>query len=400
MKKLFNTLLISILFSYSFAQNKPNMQTVKPFKIEVSQSVLDDLKTRLQQTRWPDSPQNAGWNYGTSPDYLRELTDYWIKQYDWRKHEAKLNEFPQFMVEIDGVKIHFLHIKGKGPNSKPLLLSHGWPDCFYRFYKAIPLLTEQNFDVIIPSIPGFGFSDHVAKTHDQTAELFYKLMTDVLGYKTFVAAGGDMGTGITKSIANMYPQAVKAIFLTDVGYPDGTEDWSKMSPALQEFGQFIQQWWYSEGAYNMMHSTKPQTVAFGLSDSPVGLASWILEKFYTWRFDPAKHNIESSFTKDELLTNITIYWVTQTINSSMRTYLENARVGYSGVEVQSVKYVKAPTGVAHFPGDGPLPKEWAERMVNVKYYKVLPDGGHFAALEKPEVWVKELSAFFWSDDAK
>ena len=393
MKKSLNTLILSLLLLHSFAQNKPNMQTAKPFKIEVAQSVLDDLKARIKQTRWADAPENAGWNYGTSPDYLKELADYWVNKYDWRKHEAQLNKFPQFTVEIDGVKLHFLHIKGKGSNPKPLLLTHGWPDCFYRFYKAIPLLTEQNFDVVIPSIPGFGFSDHVAKNDDGTADLFYKLMTEVLGYKTFVAAGGDMGGPITKSLANGYPQAVKAIFLTDVGYPDGTEDWSKMSPAEQQFGQTIQQWWYQEGAYNMMQSTKPQTVAFGLNDSPVGLASWILEKFNTWRFDSANQGIETSFTKDELLTNITIYWVTQTINTSMRTYLENTRATYSG-GLRSGKYVETPTGVAHFPGDGPLPKEWAQRKVNVKRFTDFPSGGHFAALEKPAEWVKELNAFF------
>jgi pimeloyl-ACP methyl ester carboxylesterase len=399
MKKLIGTLFLSILLLHSTAQNKPNMQTVKPFKIEVPQSVLDDLKARIKQTRWADAPENAGWNYGTNPAYLKELADYWANQYDWRKHEAKLNEFPQFIAEVDGIKIHFLHIKGKGADPKPLILSHGWPDCFYRYYKVIPILAEQGFDVIVPSIPGFGFSDHVSKSVDGSAEIFYKLMTDVLGYKTFIAAGGDMGTGITKGLANKYPEAVKAIFLSDVGYPDGTEDWSKMSPALQEFGQFIQQWWYTEGAYNMMHSTKPQTLANGLNDSPVGLASWILEKFYTWRFDPAKHDIEKSFSKDELLTNITIYWVTQTINSSMRTYLETARATYTG-GLESAKYVKTPTGVAHFPGDGPLPKEWAERMVNVKRYTVFPDGGHFAALEKPDLWARELITFFSDIEVK
>lgn len=401
MKKLRNALLISLLFTQAFAQKKPDMQTATPFKIEVPQSVLDDLKTRLQQTRWPDAPENAGWNYGTSPDYLRELTDYWINKFDWRKQEATLNQFPQYTVEIDGIKLHFLHIKGKGKNPKPLLLSHGWPDCFYRFYKVIPLLTngEQTFDLIIPSVPGFGFSDHVSKNDDGSAELFFKLMTDVLGYKTFLAAGGDMGTGITKSIANLHPEAVKAIFLTDVGYPDGTEDWSTMSPAEQEFGKVIQQWWYTEGAYNMMHSTKPQTVAFGLNDSPAGLASWIVEKFNTWRHDPQKSSIETSFSKDELLTNITIYWVTQSINSSMRTYLENWRAAYSG-GLKSSQRVEVPTGVAHFPGDGPLPKEWAERKVNVKRFKEIPTGGHFAALEKPEIWASEVRSFFWSEDAK
>jgi len=410
MNHLLNLLSIIILTGYSFAQtNKFNtaMSKVQPFRIEIAQDVIDDLTTRLKQTRWPDAPDNAEWNYGTNPAYLRELVNYWITQYDWRKQEAALNKFPQFKTTIDGVGIHFIHVKGKGKNPKPLLLAHGWPDSFFRFYKVIPLLTDpasyggnpdESYDVIVPSGPGFGFSDHVSLADDSTAKLYHKLMTEVLGYPTFVAAGGDMGTTIIKSLAIQFPQAVKAIHLTDVGYPNGTEDWSKMSPAEQQFGQFIQQWWYTEGAYNMIHSTKPQTLAFGLNDSPVGLASWILEKFNSWSDN--KGNIENSFTKDELITNIMIYWVTQTINSSMRTYLENARASYGPQGPKPVVRVEVPTGVAAFPGEAPLPKEWAERMVNVKRFTKMPKGGHFAALEEPKLWVGELNAFFYSNDAK
>ncbi|WP_315822832.1 alpha/beta hydrolase [Paraflavitalea speifideaquila] len=251
--------------------------------------------------------------------------------------------------------------------------------------------------MIVPSIPGFGFSDHVSLADDSTARIFAHLMTDVLGYQNFVAAGGDMGTGIIKSMAVQYPQTVKAIHLTDVGYPNGTEDWSTMSPAEQQFGQFIQYWWYSEGAYNMIQSTKPQTLAFGLNDSPVGLASWILEKFNTWSDN--KGNIENSFTKDELLTNITIYWVTETINSTIRTYLENARASYGPQGPKAPVKVEVPSGVAVFPAEAPMPIEWARRMVNVKRFTRMPQGGHFAALEVPEAWVGELNAFFWSADA-
>ncbi len=283
------------------------------FDINVPQSVLTDLQTRLKLTRWTDEPDNAGWNYGTNPTYLRELVAYWQTGYDWRKQEAFLNTFPQFMAQIDGIGIHFVYVKGKGETSKPLLLTHGWPDSFYRFHKVIPMLTDpascggdpaQSFDVIIPSIPGFGFSDQVSLNFDQTATLFAKLMTGVLGYKTFVAAGGDLGMGITKALANQFPALVSAIHLTDVGYPTGTEDWATMSPAEQAFGQFIQQWWATAGAYNMVQSTKPQTLGYALNDSPVGLASWIVEKFYAW--SDTKGDIETSFTKDELLTNIMI----------------------------------------------------------------------------------------------
>ncbi|WP_119079826.1 epoxide hydrolase family protein [Chitinophaga alhagiae] len=367
------------------------MQTVTPFKIDVPQQMLEDLQQRLQRTRWADAPENAGWNYGTNPDYLKELVQYWATGYDWRKHEAALNQFPQFKAGIDGINIHFLHIRGTGQKPHPLLLVHGWPDSFYRYYKVIPMLTE--YDLVIPSIPGFGFSDHVACDHDRTAGIFAKLMTDVLGYDTYYVAGGDLGTGIAKSMANIYPGAVKAIHLTDVGYGTGQEDWSQMSAPEQEFGQFLQHWWYTEGAYNMMHSTKPQTVAFGLNDSPAGLASWILEKFNAWTDNGG--NIESAVTKDELITNIMIYWVTETINSSMRTYLENTRAIYtSGGLPQSYKRVAVPTGVASFPGEAPIPREWAERWVNVQRFTKMPKGGHFAALEVPEAWVGELKAFF------
>lgn len=371
---------------------KDNMFTVNPFRIDVPQTVLDDLQNRLRQTRWPDAPENIGWQYGTDPVFLQSLVAYWQNGYDWRKQEAALNQFPQFTVEIDSLTIHFLHIKSKNPHAKPLLLSHGWPDCFYRFYKVIPLLTDD-YDLVIPSIPGFGFSSRVALTDDGSAKVFATLMKDVLGYKTFYAAGGDVGSGITKSLANLYPENVMAIHLTDVGYPNGSEDWSTMSKAEQEFGQFIQQWWYREGAYAMLHSTKPQTQAFGLNDSPAGLASWIVEKFNTWGSPDG--TIEDHFTKDELLTNIMIYWVSQTINSSMRTYAVGAFQ-----QLASSQKVNTPTGVAVFPGDAPTPIEWAQRKVNVKRFTAMETGGHFAALEAPELWVKEVNAFFKSDAVK
>lgn len=384
---LFSATVIAIsALSQPTKQNR--MFTVKPFKIEVPQSVLDDLNNRLRQTRWPDAPDNAGWNYGTDPVFLQSLVAYWQNGYDWRKQEAALNKLPQFTVEIDGTTIHFLHIKSPKANAKPLLLVHGWPDCFYRFHKVIPLLTND-YDLVIPSIPGFGFSGRVAMTDDGSAKVFATLMKDVLGYQTYFAAGGDVGSGIVKSLANLYPENVAAIHLTDVGYPNGSEDWATMSPAEQTFGQFIQQWWFREGAYAMLHATKPQTQAYGLNDSPTGLASWIVEKFNAWRTPGG--TLEEHFTKDELLTNIMIYWVSQTINSSMRTYAVGAFQ-----QLASGQKVNTPTGVAVFAGDAPTPKEWAERKANVKRFTVLEKGGHFAALEAPELWVGEVDAFFKS----
>ncbi len=368
------------------------MYTVKPFKIDVQETVLNDLQNRLRQTRWPDAPDGIGWNYGTDPVFLKSLADYWQNGYDWRKQEAVLNEIPQFTVEIDGTTIHFQHIKSKNPHAKPLLLLHGWPDCFYRYHKVIPLLTGD-YNIVVPSIPGFGFSSHVAMTDDGSAKIIATLMKDALGYKTFLVAGGDIGSNIARSVANLYPENVAAVHLSDVGYPNGSEDWSTMSEAEQQFGQFIQQWWFREGAYAMLHATKPQTQAFGLNDSPVGLASWIIEKFKAWSTQDG--TIEDHFTKDELLTNVMIYWISQTINSSMRTYAVGAFQ-----QLASGQKVNVPTGVAIFPGDAPTPKEWAERRVNLKQFTVMEKGGHFAALELPDLWVKEVDGFFKSNAVK
>lgn len=369
---------------------------MKAFKINVPQEVLNDLSIRLKQTRWTDEPENAGWSFGTNPQYLRELVEYWQNEYNWRTHEAEINKFPQYKTEIDGVTIHFIHIKGNGEKTSPLILSHGWPDSFYRFLKIAPLLTNpansgQAFDLVIPSIPGFGFSQQTALNSDKTAEIFNKLMTKVLGYTSYFAAGGDMGTLITKSLAVQFPEQVKAIHLTDVGYPNGSEDWSTMTPAEQQFGQQIQQWFFTEGAFNMIQSTKPQTLGYALNDSPVGLASWIIEKFYAWSDND--DNLESCFTKDELITNIMIYWVSQSVNSSIRTYAENARAGYIG-GLQSSQRVAVPTGVSLFPKEAQFPKEWADRMANIESFNVMNKGGHFAAMEQPEVFAGELRGYF------
>ncbi|MDQ1097614.1 MULTISPECIES: epoxide hydrolase family protein [Chryseobacterium] len=374
---------------------------MEKFEINVPESELTELQWRLKQTRWTDEPLNAGWDYGTNPEYLKILVDYWRNGYDWRKQELLLNQFPQFIAEIKGIKIHFLYIKGKSKNSKPLILTHGWPDSFYRFYKVIPMLTnpgstgdypDVSFDLVIPSIPGFGFSEKIAVNTDETAAIWARLMTEVLGYNHFFAAGGDLGTPITKSLANQFPECVKAIHLTDVGYPTGEEDWSQMSAAEQAFGRFIQNWWYTEGAYNMIQSTKPQTLGYALNDSPVGLASWIIEKFNSW--SDHRGHIENTFTKDELITNIMIYWITQTINTSIRTYAEDARTSWMG-GLRSQKRVEAPTGVSVFHAEAPIPEEWANRMANVTYFKRLDTGGHFAPMEQPELWTSEIKNFFY-----
>jgi pimeloyl-ACP methyl ester carboxylesterase len=374
----------------------------RPFKIEVKQSVLGDLKERLARTRWPDEATGAGWGMGTSLAYVKELADYWQRKYDWRKQEAELNRFKHFKGEVDGTELHFIHEHGKGPNPTPVILTHGWPDSFYRFHKVIPMLTDpgnfggearDSFDVVVPSMPGFGFSERKAMPAAAVAELWAKLMTDVLGYDKFMAAGGDLGTDVTKTLAVNHPDVVSAIYLTDVGFPNGTEDFSTMSPAEKEYAGKCQQWWFTEGAYNMLQSTKPQTLGYGLNDSPAGLAAWIVEKFFAW--SDSNGNIEKRFTKDELLTNIMIYWVTETINSSIRMYLENARAIYAtGGGPKPATRVEVPTGVAAFPGDTVvLPREWAERNVNLKHFTQMKQGGHFGAMEEPGLYAQDLQEF-------
>lgn len=369
---------------------------MKPFTVNISEDVLNDLKNRIQNTRWPGEPEGSGWHFGTSEKYLKELTDYWLNEYDWKKYEEQLNQYPQYLADVDGIQIHFQHIKGKGENSKPLILTHGWPDSFYRFHKIIPLLTEgdQSFDLIIPSIPGFGFSGKVAVSSEAVADLWVKLMTETLGYKKFYAAGGDIGMSVTKALASKYPDIVKAAHFTDIGYPMGQEDPNSMTEEEKNFAQIVQQWWYSEGAYAMLHSTKPQSLAYALNDSPVGLAAWILS-FGSAGAPPEL--IETAFGgKDELLTNIMIYWVTQTISSSMRMYKMDAIAQWGGS--QPLQKTNVPAGLAVFPREAQFPKEWAERFVNVVHFKKMESGGHFAALEVPQVFADELRLFFYSVD--
>ena len=373
-----------------------------PYKISVPDSVLDDLQERLARTRWPDEVENSGWSMGTNLAYTRELAGYWQREYDWRKQEAELNKLAQYKVEIDGVSVHYVHERSKGPNPTPIILTHGWPDSFYRFHKVIPMLTdpasyggnaEDSFDVVVPSVPGFGFSDRKAMTSSAVADLWAKLMTEVLGYERFAAAGGDVGTNVTKALARQHPELLTGIHLTDVGYPTGQEDFSTMTEAEREYAGFTQGWWFTQGAYNMMQSTKPQTIAFGLNDSPVGLASWILSFVDT---GADNHQVEAAFGgRDDLLTNITIYWATQTAGSAARMYREEARATYAHEGgPQPVGRSEVPASVALFPREGQFPREWAERTLNVQRFTKMPRGGHFAALEEPELYANDLRESF------
>jgi len=372
--------------------------SIQSFKIAIPQATLDDLRERLVRTRWIDEVEGSGWTYGVSLGYMKELVDYWQQSYDWRIHEAALNTFAQFKADVDGVGIHFIHERGKGPNPTPLLLLHGFPDSFYRYHKVIERLTDPakyggdpntSFDVIVPSIPGTGFSDRLTFDDDANADLFAKLMTQELGYEKFVSAGGDHGAIITQSLARRYSEILIGIHLTDVGYPDQNTDFSTLSPAEMEMAQWVQQWFMAEGiGVNMIMATKPQTLAYGLNDSPVGLASWLIS--YGSSGQKGKEEFKTRFSADELLTNVTIYWVTETINSAVRAYYANAHVASGG---NLGKSASVPAAVAYCPYDPPLPREWAARQVNLVHFAEFPRGGHFMAWEEPELYAKDLQEF-------
>jgi pimeloyl-ACP methyl ester carboxylesterase len=371
---------------------------VQPFTIAVPQATLDDLHERLARTIFPDDAEGSGWADGISLAYLKEVANYWLHRYDWHQHEAALNRFAQFKAEVDGVGIHFIHERGKGPNPTPLLLLHGFPDSFYRYHKVIDRLTDPakyggdpdtSFDVIVPSLPGTGFSDRVTKSDDANADLFARLMRDVLGYEQFISAGGDHGAIITQALARKHPELLIGIHLTDVGYPDQNTDFSQLTPAEMEMAQWVQRWFMEEGiGVNMIMATKPLTLAYGLSDSPVGLAAWLIG--YGSSGQHGKEELETRFRRDELLTNVMIYWVTGTIYSAARAYYENMHVASGG---NLGKSETVPAAVAHCPYDPPLPREWAARQVNLVHFTEFPRGGHFMAWEEPELYTNDLVDF-------
>ena len=377
---------------------------IEQYVIDVPQAVLDDLAARLADTRWPDEISGAGWDYGTNLFYLRELMEYWQTTYDWRAQERALNEFNHFRLNIDGLGIHFIHEQGKGPDPFPLIISHGWPGSVAEMLRIIPMLTDpaahgghpaDSFDVVVPSLPGYGFSDKPMErgmSNTRIAGMWHQLMTEGLGYTRFGAQGGDWGGMISSRLGFDFPQSVAGVHLnlmTGVPAFRGTPA-PPLTDAEQEFIRLARRWYEDEGGYFHIQRTKPQTLGLGLNDSPAGLAAWIIEKFRTW--SDCDGNPEISYTRDELLTNIMIYWVNQSAASSVRHYYENRVDNW---RFKPGERVEPPCAVAVFPVEiNRPPREWAERTHNIQRWTEMPRGGHFAAMEQPALLAEDIRAFF------
>jgi pimeloyl-ACP methyl ester carboxylesterase len=366
---------------------------VEPFTLQTAPAALDDLRRRLRATRWPDAPEDAGWSLGTDVEYLRELVAYWADEFDWPAQEAALNRLPH--VRVGGV--HAVHARAVAPSAMPLVLTHGWPDSFWRYSKVIPLLTDPGshgadpadaFDVVVPDMPGYGYSAGPALDSIGVAARWARLMT-ALGYARFGAAGGDIGSHVSRYLALDHPDRVVAVHRTDAGVPVLTGDPAELTQEERDWFQTVAGWGAAEGAYAAVHRTKPQTLAVGLTDSPAGLASWIVEKLRAW--SDCDGDIQRSFSKDEILTNITIYWLTGTIASSMRMYRANAGIP----PAQLARRVEVPSGFSLFPGDLLRPpRAWLDRTANTVRVTEPARGGHFAPFEEPELYAQELRDFF------
>ena len=363
---------------------------IEPFEIEVDDLVLDDLRDRLALTRFPDEIADTGWDYGIPLGYLRELVEYWRDEYDWRAQEAALNTLAQFRTPIDGTDIHFVHVRSETADAFPLLLMHGWPGSFVEFVDVIPKLRDA-FHLVIPSLPGYGFSEPPRTTGwdpMRIADAFAELMAR-LGYERYGAQGGDWGSQVATRIPSVDGEHCAAIHLNMAiaGKPDDAPSLTDADQAdLAAMAQFQRE----ESGYALEQGTKPQTLGVSLNDSPAGLLAWIVEKFRTW--SDCDGHPENVFTRDQLLTNVTIYWVTRTITSSMRLYRET-RLADAGRGAPD--RITVPTGIARFPREIiRFPRSWVEARYNVTHWADLPRGGHFAAMEQPDLFAADVREFF------
>ena len=377
---------------------------IEPFAIRIEEEVLSDLRARIRKTRWPSQAPGDAWEQGTDLAYLRQLLAYWAEEFDWRAQENKLNAFDQFRTELDGVYIHFVYERARRGCGVPLILTHGWPSTYVELLSLVPLLTEPEahgidgpaFDVVIPSLPGYGFSTRPDRANYRyIAGLWHGLMRG-LGYDRYGAGGGDFGAGVATFMALTDSEPMIGVHLSNLEITPYTGPGARpLSAAEKIYLERNEAFWQAESGYKAIQSTKPQTLAYGLNDSPAGLAAWILEKWRSWA--DSRGNLDQRFSRDFLLTTVTLYWVTQTITSSMRDYFDNDNRRFR-VTLGPQEFVNVPTGIAVFANtfvdEGAPPREWAERLYNVRRWTPMPSGGHFAPAEEPERLARDLVAFF------
>jgi len=377
------------------------MSAYKPFAVAVPDDTLNFVQARVRDYPWHEMPDDGGWEYGTNLDYMKEFCAYWATEFDWRKQEAHINRFSHFKAPIDGIDIHFIYEKGSGPNPKPLIISHGWPGTIVEFLEIIDVLAhpekhggrvEDAFDVVAPSLPGFGFSGRPPRPYGprKMADIFNTLMTDVLGYKNYIAQGGDWGGAISSWLGFDHAPACAAIHINilTMRHKDDPKGQEEMAWATQfEKDQLMQE------GYRTQQATKPQTLSYAMMDSPVGIAAWILEKMHGWS-DIKRNDIESVYSKDQLLTNIMVYIVTGTFNTASWIYYGRREEGGRILSPEG-KRVEVPTGCALFPEEllAWPPRSYAERIYNITQWTEMPRGGHFAAMEEPELLITDLHEF-------
>jgi microsomal epoxide hydrolase len=374
-----------------------------PFHLQIPDQTLQDLRERLARVRWPDEPPGAPWSTGSSVAYMQDLVGYWRDGFDWRAQEAALNQLRQFKVPLGGIELHFIHEQGKGPNPMPLLLTHGWPGSVVEFHKILPMLTDparfgadpaDAFTVVAPSLPGYTLSFAPGQQRfgvEAIAELFAALMTDVLGYGRFAAQGGDWGAFVTSRLGYQFAERLIGIHINLLAVRRDPKMLENPSAEEKLFLTQLNHFLKEEIGYQWIQGTKPTTLAFALTDSPAGLAAWIVEKFRSWSDNDG--DIESAISRDEMLTNITLYWASGAIGSSFWPYY--ARM-HSPWPIPEGARIEVPTGYAEFPKEILRPpRSVAERSYgNIRRWTEMAKGGHFAALEQPEALAREIREFF------
>ena len=365
---------------------------VEPFVIGVDDRVLGDLRARIHNTRWPDPAPGEPWSQGSDLAYLKQLLAYWADGFDWHAQQLRLNSYEQFIADIDGTRIHFVH-RRCSPGGIPIVLTHGWPSTFAEMLPVADRLT--GFDVVVPSLPGYVFSSRpprVGVSYRCVAEMWHRLMQG-LGYDRYIAHGGDFGAGIASYMAITQPDRLIGIHLSTAELAPYTGPGAPpLTAAEREYLEHLNRWSEHERGYSAIQSTKPQTVGYGLNDSPVGLAAWITEKWRSW--GDTSGDIDSTFGRDHLLTTLTLYWVTASITSSMRDYYDNR---WHGDTIGPDDYIKTPTAMAVFANEfvpeGTPPREWYERLYNIQRWTTYPEGGHFAAAEQTGLLAQDIASF-------